>query len=239
MIYNDPGVEAGVVITKPPMDPTGIVVVLLILLTLAAVAAVAARPSLSRDSGGKILAFFALFILPAAVALSGGIHHLERSKQTEFCLSCHTMSEHGRSLLIDDPSFLPATHYQYNRVPRETACYTCHTDYTMYGGLAAKWRGLRHVYVQYIGERPEPVAVKTYVPYNNRECLHCHLGARSFEEQSAHNAEARTLASIKSNAVSCLSSGCHEFVHEVELLGEVPLWNPGPTSEKSNAGSEN
>ena len=87
------------------------IVLLLILLTLAAVAVIVARPSVSRDSGGKILAFFALFILPAAAALSGGFHHLERSKQTEFCLSCHTMSEHGRSLLIDDPSFLPATHY--------------------------------------------------------------------------------------------------------------------------------
>jgi hypothetical protein len=25
-------------------------------------------------------------------------------------------------------------------------------------------------------------AIRLYDPYNNRECLHCHLGARSFEE---------------------------------------------------------
>jgi cytochrome c-type protein NapC len=215
------------------MEPIGIVV-FLILLTLAAVAVVAAQPSLSRDNGGKVLAFLALFILPVAAALSGGFHHLDQSKQTGFCLSCHTMSEHGRSLLIDDPSFLPATHYQFNRVPRETACYTCHTDYTLYGGLAAKWRGLRHVYVQYLGERPEPAAVKTYSPYNNRECLHCHDGARSFEEQSAHQKEPQTMASIKSNATSCLSSGCHEFVHEVELLAETPFWNPADAGEETD-----
>ena len=215
------------------------VVVFTILLTLAAVVSVAWRPVVTRDSEGKILAFFALFILPAAAALSGGFHQLEKSRQTAFCLSCHTMSEHGRSLFIDDPSFLPATHYQYNRVPRETACYTCHTDYTMYGGLSAKWRGLRHVYVQYIGQRPEPAAIKTYSPYNNRECLHCHQGARSFEQQSAHNEEAGMMASIKSNATSCLSSGCHEFVHEVELLGEATFWDPSPAAEDSNAGPPN
>jgi cytochrome c-type protein NapC len=147
------------------------------------------------------------------------------------------MSEHGRSLFIDDPSFLPATHYQYNRVPRETACYTCHTDYTMYGGVTAKWRGLRHVYVQYLGTRPEPAAIRTYAPYNNRECLHCHEGGRSFEEQSAHNREAGSLASIRSNAVSCISSGCHEFIHEVELLGDVTFWNPAQGGD--NAEPEN
>jgi cytochrome c-type protein NapC len=215
------------------MEPLGIVV-FLILLTLAAVAVIAVRPALSRDNGGKILAFFALFILPAAAGLSGGYHHLERSKQTEFCLSCHTMAEHGRSLFIDDPGFLPAAHYQYNRVPRETACYTCHTDYTIYGGINSKLRGLRHVYVQYFGNIPEPATIKTYTPYNNRECLHCHLGSRSFEEQSTHNKETDTMASIKSNAVSCLSSGCHEFVHDVELFGDVTFWNPNPSAENNN-----
>jgi cytochrome c-type protein NapC len=214
------------------MEPIGIVL-LPILLALALVAIVTAKPALTRDGGGKVLAFFALLILPATVAVSGGYHHLERSKRTVFCLSCHTMSEHGRSLFVDDPGFLPATHYQYNRVPRETACYTCHTDYTMYGGLSAKWRGLRHVYVQYLAQAPEPAAIKTYAPYNNRECLHCHEGARSFEEQSAHTEETGRLASIKSNTVSCLSSGCHEFIHEVELLGEVPFWSPDPPEERN------
>lgn len=205
------------------METSGIVVAVI---AIAAVLAImmAVRPTMTRDRGGKILAFFALFILPAVAAFSGSWRHLERSKQTEFCLSCHTMSEHGRSLLIDDPSFLPAAHYQNNRVPRDQACYTCHKDYTMYGDFAAKWRGLRHVYAQYLGNRPEPAEIKLYTPYNNRECLHCHLGARSFEEASAHNREAGSLGAMKSNATSCLDSKCHNFAHDVESLKDFPMW---------------
>jgi cytochrome c-type protein NapC len=136
------------------------------------------------------------------------------------------MDDHGRSLLIDDPSFLPAAHYQNNRVPRDQACYTCHTDYTMYGPLTAKLRGLRHVYVQYLGKPPASEDLKLYTPYNNRECLHCHNGARAFEEKSAHNRDDKMLAAIKANQISCLQSGCHDIVHDVELLKEVPMWSP-------------
>lgn len=205
------------------MNP-GEIVVAVIAVAAAAVFVVAAWPSMTREPSGKILTFFALFIFPASVALSGGWWHLERSKKTEFCLSCHTMSDHGRSLLIDDPSYLPAAHYQNNRVPGDQACYTCHKDYTMYGGVAAKWRGLRHVYVQYLGNRPKPEAIKLYTPYNNRECLHCHLGARSFEEATAHQRKPGQLAAMKTNAMSCMNSGCHEFVHDVESIKDSPMW---------------
>jgi cytochrome c-type protein NapC len=205
------------------MEITGIVAAVIAVAAVLAIM-VAVRPTMTRDRGGKILAFFALFILPGVAAFSGSWRHLERSKQTEFCLSCHTMSEHGLSLLIDDPSFLPAAHYQNNRVPRDQACYTCHKDYTMYGDIAAKWRGLRHVYVQYLGNRPEPAKIKLYSPYNNRECLHCHLGARSFEEATAHNRQPGSLAAMKSNTTSCLDSKCHTFAHDVESLKDFPMW---------------
>jgi cytochrome c-type protein NapC len=205
------------------MDPSQIVI------ALAADAAVLALivlvwPAMCRERGGKILAFFALFVLPVVVALSGSWWHMERSKQTEFCLSCHTMSEHGRSLFVDDPSFIPAAHYQNNRVPRDQACYTCHKDYTVYGDLSAKWRGLRHVYVQYFGKRPQPADIKLYAPYNNRECLYCHAGARSFEEASPHNRKPEALAEMKSNTLSCLASKCHEFAHDVGDIKDLPVW---------------
>jgi cytochrome c-type protein NapC len=205
----------------------GQIVVAVIAVAAASVFAVAAWPSMTRERGGKILSFFALFVFPTAVALSGGWWHLERSKETQFCLSCHTMSEHGRSLFIDDPSYLPAAHYQNNRVPRDQACYTCHKDYTMYGDIAAKMRGLRHVYVQYLGNRPEPGKIKLYTPYNNRECLHCHRGARSFEEASAHQRKPGQLAEIKSNTMSCLNGKCHEFAHDIESIKDSPMWKPG------------
>jgi hypothetical protein len=38
------------------------------------------------------------------------------------------------------------------------------------------------VYVYYFSTPPAPGNIKLYQPFNNRECLHCHLGARSFEE---------------------------------------------------------
>src|SRR5262249_55534335 len=151
-------------------------------------------------------------------------YHLEQSKRTEFCLSCHVMSDHGRSLYIDDRSFLPASHFQNHRIPADEACYTCHTDYSMYGPISAKLRGLRHVYVQYLGKVPQPSEIKLYRSFNNRECLHCHDGARSFEEGAVHSAAPEIMASIKSNETSCLTSGCHDHVHDVGHLSERKFW---------------
>ncbi|HEY3156657.1 MAG TPA: hypothetical protein VGK76_08555, partial [Candidatus Eisenbacteria bacterium] len=61
----------------------GITILLLVLLI--------AKPSLTREPGGKILAFVAIFLAPALAVSAGGVDHLERSKRTEFCLSCHVM----------------------------------------------------------------------------------------------------------------------------------------------------
>jgi cytochrome c-type protein NapC len=137
------------------------------------------------------------------------------------------MSEHGRSLFVDDPTYLAAQHYQNARVPRDQACYTCHRDYTMYGDLAAKWRGLRHVYVYYSGGLPAPAEIELYQPYNNRECLSCHEGARTFEEGFSHTLEPATMPAIKANQMSCLSAGCHELAHGIETLSEKSFWTPG------------
>ena len=176
-------------------------------------------------SGGKIFAFGALFLLPALSLAAGYSTHMERAQATEFCLSCHVMTDYGKSLTVDDPSYIAAVHFQNNRVPRDRACYTCHTDYTMFGGVNSKIRGLRHLYVQYWGTVPTPAQIKLYEPYNNRECLHCHEGARTFEEASAHNREPDSLASIKANRLSCTSSNCHDIVHDVSSLNDVTFWS--------------
>jgi cytochrome c-type protein NapC len=136
------------------------------------------------------------------------------------------MEDYGKSLHVDDKSYIPAAHYQNNRVPRDQACYTCHSDYTMYGGLTAKIRGLRHVYIQYLGNIPKPEDIKLYTPFNNRECLHCHLGSRSFEEGATHNMEPETLPKVKANELGCTSTGCHEMVHNVSGLKDATFWNP-------------
>ena len=199
--------------------PTALLLAL-VTLTASLVVLLIARPTITETRGGKILAFVALFLLPSLAGYGGFSAHLDHSKRTEFCLSCHVMEDYGRSLLVDDRSHIPAVHYQNNLVPREAACYTCHTDYTLYGGINSKLRGLRHLYVQYLGTIPEKVEL--YNPFNNRECLHCHAGARSFEENPMHNLDSDTMSSIKSNQLSC--TGCHDVVHDVENLGNTTSW---------------
>ena len=182
------------------------------------------RAQVTRSREGKMLAFVALFVLPLIAAGLGFGAHMERARSTTFCLSCHVMNDYGRSLAIDDPSYVPARHYQNNLVPRESACYTCHTDYTMFGTVTAKLRGVRHLWVQYAGVIPKPEDIKLYTPYNNRECLHCHMGARRFEESTAHHKTADLLRAVKSGQKSCLSSGCHEFIHDVGTLKVAAFW---------------
>jgi hypothetical protein len=104
-----------------------------------------------------------------------------------------------------------------NRVPRDEACFTCHTNYTLFGDYKAKLRGLRHVYVNYIGTIPKQI--KLYEPYNKRECLHCHGGARAFEENEVHQPVRDDLAK---NTTSCLE--CHDKIHDVHGLAGVKLW---------------
>lgn len=195
---------------------------LLIGVAILAVAFLVARPSVILARGGTQLAFVVLFLLPLLVVSMGGAEHMRHSERTEFCLSCHVMEPYGTSLRIDDSTYLPAAHFQDGRIPRDQACYTCHTDYALYGGIRSKIRGLRHVYVQYLGRATTPIHL--YSPYNNRECLHCHAGSRSFEESAVHTADPSIMASIKLNELSCMSSGCHQNVHDIAHLGEKKLW---------------
>ncbi len=202
--------------------PDGLLYILLVV-SVVLIAIIVARPAITGSREGKMLAFMAFLVLPVLCTAWSATEHIDRSKQTKFCLSCHIMESHGKSLHVDDPTYLAAAHFQNHRIPVDEACYTCHTDYALYGGVRAKVRGLHHIYVQYLGTPPNPDAIKLYSPYNNRECLHCHLGARSFESNPIHMA---LLDSIKSNATSCMTSGCHDTVHSVATLDKVKFWSP-------------
>src|SRR5579885_1509881 len=63
--------------------------------------------------------------------------------------------------------------------------------------------------------------IHLYNAYNNRECLHCHLGARSFEDEPTHSAMRDDLVS---NQTSCMTSGCHDTVHNVKDLASQKFW---------------
>ena len=133
------------------------------------------------------------------------------------------MTDCGRSLHVDDRSYIPARHFQNNLIPRDHAC-SYHTDYTMFGTVKSKIRGLRHLWVQYAGTIPKPQDIKLYVPFNNRECLHCHLGSRKFEEVGSHHKTPELLDSIKAGTRSCMSSGCHDTIHDVGSPKDASFW---------------
>ena len=78
----------------------------------------------------------------------------------------------------------------------------------------------------YIGGIPEKIELSQ--PYQNRECLHCHAGARSYEESDGH---ADDLADIASGKTSCLE--CHETVHDTESLADAKFWTE-PEAGKEN-----
>src|SRR5580658_10975462 len=120
---------------------------ILIGISIAFILLVVIRPSLIARREGKILGLLAFIVLPVVAASIGASEHLENSKQTQFCLSCHIMEPWGKSLYVDNPTYIPAAHFQNHRIPPDVACYACHTDYAMYGTLLTKLEGLRHVYV--------------------------------------------------------------------------------------------
>jgi cytochrome c-type protein NapC len=199
-------------------------IIAVVLFSVILIVVLVARPEVTVSKGGKILAFVALFVMPIFSGLLGFSSEMGRSKTTAFCLSCHTMESYGKSLHVDDLTHIPAAHYQNHRVPPDEACYSCHTQYAMFGPLRVKLYGLKHVFIYYLGRPPAPEDIKLYEPYNNRECLHCHAGARSFEEGVVHNADPATMAAIKSNRLSCISSGCHDVVHDIAHLKEAKFW---------------
>lgn len=203
----------------------------LIALSLLLALFVGFREGISRSREGKMLAFVSLLILPVVSVWGGFEEHLDRATSTQFCLSCHVMADFGKSLHYDDKSYIPAAHYQNNRVPRDHACYTCHTDYAMFGGVKAKFNGLHHIFVQYFGTVPKPEEIKLYKPFPNETCLHCHLGSRKFEEVNGHHKTADMLDKVKSGKLSCISSGCHDTIHEIGDLKDAKFWNEPKETE--------
>lgn len=176
------------------------------------------------ERGGRMLCIVALVAVPALVAAASLDHALRTSKERTFCLSCHEMEPYGESLMVDDDEPLAAVHFQNRYVPRDSACYVCHTDYSMFGDLKAKINGLRHVAVHYFGDPVTRIAL--YKPYSNRNCLWCHEGARKYVEQKKHRQGEATLAALRAGAVSCLQ--CHEVAHDIGGLDETERWSPEP-----------
>jgi len=196
----------------------GVIVILTVNLVL--VATVVQRPSLLGVAGGRVLVFVTIVVLPILGFTIGFAEHAEEAKRTEFCVSCHVMEPYGRSLLIDSADHLPASHFQNAHVDHEHACYVCHTSYAMFGDIQAKLNGLQHLYVNYVSGVQGPIEL--YRPYQNRECLFCHGGARYFDESDIH---IDIRPELERNETSCLE--CHTLSHDVAELSSLDVWEPG------------
>ncbi|MGA8036840.1 MAG: NapC/NirT family cytochrome c [Candidatus Acidiferrales bacterium] len=200
---------------------SGILIALIVLSMVVAIVFLI-RPGMTIGPREKILAFMGLFILPVLCVGGGMSEHMQRSEQTRFCISCHAMEPYGKSLYVDDPKYIPAQHFQNHRVPPDMACYSCHTDYTIYGPVKDKLKGLTRIYMQYVSTPPNPITIPG--GFKNAQCLHCHAGARGFEQNPVHSA---MMSSLVSNQLSCISSGCHDAVHDASDVEHLKMWRPG------------
>lgn len=183
-------------------------------------------PDLLSGRAGRLALLGALLIMPGMALVLGVGAGISKSSERTFCASCHEMVPYEKSLLIDDKSFLPAAHFQSGAVSADNACYACHTDYTLYGGLEAKMNGLAHVWVHYLGDVPEMGKIELYAPYPNANCLKCHQGTRKFEAVKSHAGEDAGLERLYANEVSCLIKGCHDLAHEVGMMADLDFWEP-------------
>ena len=117
------------------------------------------RPSVTTGTMARFWLSSALCVLPALCIVAGMNTHVQRSEQTQFCISCHVMVPYGQSLYIDDAKYIPAQHFQNHRVPADMACYACHADYTIYGPLNDKLQGMKRIYFQYVSTPPDPASI--------------------------------------------------------------------------------
>ncbi|MDX2021392.1 MAG: NapC/NirT family cytochrome c [Deltaproteobacteria bacterium] len=174
-------------------------------------------PTLLHTHWGKLALLVGAVVLPVVTSAGSMAVGFHQSSRTVFCLTCHEMQNHGKSLFADNPKSLVAAHYQNRLVDRDSICYSCHKDYAMFGDVKAKLNGLRHVYVHYLGSIPNKFAL--YQPYPNSNCLHCHADARRFVEGQAH---AGVMTKILSNQMSCL--GCHNVAHDMKNVEAGNFW---------------
>jgi cytochrome c-type protein NapC len=198
------------------MLPTPIIIALLVGIAVVGLVFFGAG-ALAGHTVGRLVLLVAVVALPLLLSAGNLSYGLHESSTTHFCLSCHEMQRHGRSLFADDKQALAAAHYQNRLVDRETVCYACHKDYALFGDVTAKLNGLRHVWAHYVSGPPAKLAL--YRPYPNSNCLHCHDDSRRFLEAPPHRP---LLDALTAGSTSCLS--CHRVAHDMGKVDADQLW---------------
>jgi cytochrome c-type protein NapC len=198
------------------MLPVQLIVALVAGIAIVALLLAGAR-SLGSHTSGRVVLLVGVVALPLLLTAGNISYGLRESSTTRFCLSCHEMQRHGKSMFVDNRQALAAVHYQNRLVDRGSACYSCHKDYAMFGDVTAKLNGLRHVYAHYVAGVPQKLAL--YKPYPNSNCLHCHDDARRFGENPVHRP---VMSALYAGTTSCLS--CHRIAHDMEKVDAGQFW---------------
>ncbi|MGH9443266.1 MAG: NapC/NirT family cytochrome c [Thermoanaerobaculia bacterium] len=145
-------------------------------------------------------------ILPVVIIFFGYSYGLEKSKSVESCGACHVMTPYVSDLQNPASDSLAAVHFK-NRYIQENHCYTCHSDYGMFGTVKAKWEGLGHVVRYTLHDYSLPLKIAR--PYSNRRCLSCHGQSQKFLNPEAHSVEDQK--HLVAGDMSCLD--CHGPAH--------------------------
>jgi cytochrome c-type protein NapC len=189
--------------------PAGAAAVVLSLIAAALVIGFLVR-SPELTPGRKLLLGLALFVLPTMAAMLGNVHNIETTKTVEFCGSCHVMTSYVEDVKSADSRSLASLHARLPVFEGE-ACYICHADYGMFGGVTTKIGGLHHVVDFHSndwstpGHRPPAL----YKPYDMSRCLRCHDPLRAGAPLE-HRVHAQKL---QDRTISCSATGCHGPPH--------------------------
>lgn len=137
---------------------------------------------------------------------------LDRSKETQFCTSCHTMEPVYRSTLADDGS-LASFHVVNGATMRSKSCYTCHSGYGMQGDLGAKWAGVNHMIQTVLESYDYPIRMRG--PYDIKSCLACHAESPGFRNDV--HASPEISSALLTGELSC-TGACHPAAHPADAL---------------------
>ncbi len=158
-------------------------------------------------AASKAMLFGAILVIPVVVVFLATAHGMEESMSVQACGACHVMESHVADLKNPKSDSLAAIHYK-NRYIQADQCYTCHSDYGMFGTVSAKLQGMGHVYHNITGTYEKPIKIRK--PYPNVRCLGCHFGAQNF--LAKHDKD--EIPNLVSGKDSCLD--CHGPAHHAE-----------------------
>ena len=196
-------------VDKPELHLLGSVALVATLAALAFGAYALVRGNVSRELG-----LAGLVATPLVALLLANLEIVERSKQVRFCGSCHEPMAPLVTSLVEADDSLASIHYQSGAIESDSACYTCHSGYGLFGDLSAKRSGLAHMWHELWGSYDYPLAMNR--PFDIDACLDCHRHAPKFRAVSVHM-DAGTQKLLASREMSCTGL-CHPSAHPPEAL---------------------